>query len=99
MRRLVREACDQVVRIPMKGKVSSLNAAAAGTLLLYEAQRQRIRDVAPSSRRPLEARPPTPERAGDGEPDESDDQFAPNNMPELSSDEAQSAPPEELDEG
>jgi TrmH family RNA methyltransferase len=36
-----REACDEVVRIPIGGAASSLNAASAGTLVLYEAARQR----------------------------------------------------------
>lgn len=36
-----REACDQVIRIPMTGSASSLNAAGAATVLLYEAHRQR----------------------------------------------------------
>ena len=36
-----REACDAVVRIPMAGAASSLNAAAAATVMLYEAARQR----------------------------------------------------------
>ena len=39
--RLVRENCDFLVSIPMKGKVSSLNASAAAALLIYEALRQR----------------------------------------------------------
>ncbi|MHB8630772.1 MAG: 23S rRNA (guanosine(2251)-2'-O)-methyltransferase RlmB [Candidatus Limnocylindria bacterium] len=47
IRRLVLEGCDQVVRIPMEGRITSLNAAAAGTVVLYEALRQRRRDVAP----------------------------------------------------
>jgi 23S rRNA (guanosine2251-2'-O)-methyltransferase len=51
IRRLVLEGCDQVVRIPMEGQVSSLNAAAAGTVLLYEALRQRRRDVPPAQTR------------------------------------------------
>ncbi len=34
-------ACDEVVRIPIGGAASSLNAAAAATVLLYEAARQR----------------------------------------------------------
>ena len=51
IRRLVLEGCDQVVRIPMEGSVSSLNAAAAGTVLLYEALRQRRRNVPPSDTR------------------------------------------------
>jgi len=33
--------CDTVVRIPMRGRVSSLNAAVAGSILLYEASSQR----------------------------------------------------------
>lgn len=58
IRRLVLEGCDQVVRIPMEGRIASLNAAAAGTVVLYEALRQRRRDVAPPSTqtpRPLPA--------------------------------------------
>lgn len=39
--RLVKEKCDFLVRIPMKGQVSSLNAAVAGSLLMYEVARQR----------------------------------------------------------
>jgi TrmH family RNA methyltransferase len=34
-------ACDDVVRIPIGGAASSLNAAAAATVLLYESVRQR----------------------------------------------------------
>ncbi|TDE10418.1 TrmH family RNA methyltransferase [Jiangella asiatica] len=41
MSRAWHEACDVVVRIPMGGSASSLNAAAAGTVVLYEASRQR----------------------------------------------------------
>ena len=37
----VRRRCDTVVRIPMRGRVSSLNAAVAGSILLYEASSQR----------------------------------------------------------
>jgi len=36
-----REACDEIVRIPIGGAASSLNAASAGALVLYEAARQR----------------------------------------------------------
>lgn len=39
--RLTKEACDFLVRIPMRGKISSLNASVACSLLLYEAFRQR----------------------------------------------------------
>ena len=43
IRRLVREHCDRLVRIPMYGKLGSLNASVAGALVLYEAARQRHR--------------------------------------------------------
>ncbi|HEY7349326.1 MAG TPA: 23S rRNA (guanosine(2251)-2'-O)-methyltransferase RlmB [Ktedonobacterales bacterium] len=39
--RLLREHCDFLVRLPMRGKVNSLNAAVAGSIVLYEAWRQR----------------------------------------------------------
>ncbi len=41
MRRLVRERCDFVVRLPMAGHVTSLNAAVAGSIVLYHAWRSR----------------------------------------------------------
>jgi len=41
VRPLVRRTCDRVARIPMKGKVGSLNASASAAIALYEAQRQR----------------------------------------------------------
>ena len=41
MSRLVAESCDVLVSIPMKGNISSLNASAAASILLYEAVRQR----------------------------------------------------------
>jgi 23S rRNA (guanosine2251-2'-O)-methyltransferase len=43
IRRLVREHCDRLVRIPMYGRVGSLNASVAGALVMYEAARQRHR--------------------------------------------------------
>jgi 23S rRNA (guanosine2251-2'-O)-methyltransferase len=39
--RLVAEHCDHRIKIPMRGKVASLNAAAAVAVVLYEAVRQR----------------------------------------------------------
>jgi len=40
--RLVREHCDQLIRLPMYGYINSLNAAVAGSIALYEALRQRV---------------------------------------------------------
>ena len=39
---LVRKNCDQLVHIPMSGRITSLNASAAASILLYEAVRQRL---------------------------------------------------------
>jgi 23S rRNA (guanosine2251-2'-O)-methyltransferase len=41
LRRLVRETCDRVVAIPMRGGVSSLNVSVAAGIVLFEANRQR----------------------------------------------------------
>jgi 23S rRNA (guanosine2251-2'-O)-methyltransferase len=41
LRELTRKRCDVLVSLPMLGHVSSLNAAVAGALLVYEASRQR----------------------------------------------------------
>lgn len=38
LRRLVRETCDLLVRLPMRGQVASLNAAVAGSIALYLAR-------------------------------------------------------------
>jgi len=40
--RLVREKCDFVVSIPMKGKVNSLNASNAAAIIMYEVVKQRL---------------------------------------------------------
>ena len=47
----VRRRCDLVVRIPMKGRVGSLNAAVAGSILLYEVlvQREAAKPAGPGS--------------------------------------------------
>ena len=42
MSQLVRKNCDMLVHIPMKGRISSLNASVAASVLLYEAVRQRL---------------------------------------------------------
>ncbi|CAM5591746.1 23S rRNA (guanosine-2'-O-)-methyltransferase RlmB OS=Stutzerimonas stutzeri OX=316 GN=rlmB PE=3 SV=1 [Stutzerimonas stutzeri] len=41
MRRLTREHCDYLVRLPMAGSVSSLNVSVATGVCLFEALRQR----------------------------------------------------------
>ncbi len=42
LRRLVAERCDFLAQLPMRGQVTSLNAAVAGSVVLYEALRQRV---------------------------------------------------------
>ncbi len=79
IRRLVLEGCDQVVRIPMEGQVRSLNAAAAGTVLLYEALRQRRRNAPPAQTRTPRAVPVADDRdnpVAEPPPDEGDDAAA-----------------------
>jgi 23S rRNA (guanosine2251-2'-O)-methyltransferase len=39
--RLVRERCSEVVRLPMRGRINSLNASVATGIVLYEVLRQR----------------------------------------------------------
>jgi 23S rRNA (guanosine2251-2'-O)-methyltransferase len=41
MRQLTRKTCDELVRLPMKGAVESLNVSVASGICLYEALRQR----------------------------------------------------------
>jgi len=43
MGRLVRESCDFVLSLPMKGRLNSLNASAAAAVTMYEILRQRSR--------------------------------------------------------
>lgn len=43
LRRLVRERCDGLACIPMRGRVGSLNVSAAAAVVMYEADRQRSR--------------------------------------------------------
>ena len=42
MSRLVKENCDFLVKIPMKGKVTSLNASVSAGIIMYEVVKQRI---------------------------------------------------------
>lgn len=51
---LVRKKCDYLARIPMRGKISSLNTSVAAALVMYEACRQRSRERSSA--------PPTPSR-------------------------------------
>lgn len=41
--RLVKEKCDFIVKIPMLGEISSLNASVAGALMIYEVVRNRLK--------------------------------------------------------
>jgi 23S rRNA (guanosine2251-2'-O)-methyltransferase len=61
LRRLVKENCDELVKIPMAGKMSSLNASVASALMLFEVTRQRNWNVstpfAPSASTPAPSAP------------------------------------------
>jgi len=46
---LVRKTCDHLLRIPMAGRVASLNVSAAGAVVLFEAARQRRKKTQESS--------------------------------------------------
>jgi 23S rRNA (guanosine2251-2'-O)-methyltransferase len=46
---LVKRTCDHLLRIPMAGKVSSLNVSVAGAVVMYEAMRQRRQPAVPKS--------------------------------------------------
>lgn len=47
LRRLVRETCDILLKLPMRGQVGSLNAATAGAIALYAAWQAREFEGAP----------------------------------------------------
>ncbi|MBI4218519.1 MAG: RNA methyltransferase, partial [Chloroflexi bacterium] len=55
--RLVRERCDFLVRLPLQGKIESLNASAAAAIILYEVVRQRgvtaVADLTPPASPPV----------------------------------------------
>ena len=42
MSRLTKEACDFIVSMPMVGRINSLNASVAGSIIMYESMRQRL---------------------------------------------------------
>jgi 23S rRNA (guanosine2251-2'-O)-methyltransferase len=60
---LVRRTCDHLLRIPMAGKVASLNVSAAGAAVLFEAYRQRRQRTQPAA---AEKRAATKPRRGLG---------------------------------
>lgn len=43
MSRLVKENCDFLVKIPMRGKITSLNASVSAGIVMYEAVEQRLK--------------------------------------------------------
>lgn len=45
MSRLVKENCDFLVKIPMKGKITSLNASVSAGIVMYEVVKQRINNI------------------------------------------------------
>jgi len=49
--RLVRETCDEIVSLPMYGKMTSLNASVAGSLIMYEVRRQRNQGLSDITRK------------------------------------------------
>ena len=53
LRRLVKENCDETVRIPMAGQMSSLNASVAAALVLFEVTRQRKWGMGPPKKPPV----------------------------------------------
>ena len=60
----VRRRCDLMVRIPMRGAIGSLNAAVAGSVLLFEALGQRDPEARPARPPETAAGPaPTPKRS------------------------------------
>ena len=63
--RLIRQRCDARLRLPMQGRVESLNASAAAAILLYEVVRQRqINLASPAERRARLTSPPPPSGGG-----------------------------------
>ena len=50
MSRLTKEACDFIVSMPMVGRINSLNASVAGSILMYESMRQRLAKTAQGSK-------------------------------------------------
>lgn len=79
----VRRRCDLLVRIPMRGRVASLNAAVAGSILVFEAAARRVPpgratgdEVHPGGPQP--DAPPAPPAAGSDEPPMADPALGPS---------------------
>ena len=45
MNKLVKENCDFLIKIPMKGKITSLNASVSAGIVMYEAVKQRMNNL------------------------------------------------------
>jgi hypothetical protein len=84
----------------MEGMVSSLNAAAAGTVMLYEALRQRRRDVAPAqTRTPRPEQPAETQNGGwENEPQQMPEDRGEEERPEQNGSEPAEAPQGGMDE-
>jgi 23S rRNA (guanosine2251-2'-O)-methyltransferase len=79
----VRRRCDTVVRIPMRGRVTSLNASVAGSILLYEASSQRGGEEALIAPAPDRARAVGPEPRAESEPGQDSGSGVASEVPEL----------------
>lgn len=75
----IRRRCDQFVRIPMRGSIGSLNAAVAGSILLFETLGQRDPGAKPAPGEGIAVRTPR----GRGEPDRLEAAFEPEDAPSL----------------
>jgi 23S rRNA (guanosine2251-2'-O)-methyltransferase len=59
---LVWRTCDHLLRIPMAGRVGSLNVSAAGAVVLFEAARQRRSGAAAGANRPAKPQKVQPQK-------------------------------------
>jgi 23S rRNA (guanosine2251-2'-O)-methyltransferase len=76
----IRRRCDLLIRIPMRGRIESLNAAVAGSVLVFEAAAQRGLPERPGGPARTRAAQSAPEHAAEPEPAEA--QPAPEPAPE-----------------
>jgi 23S rRNA (guanosine2251-2'-O)-methyltransferase len=90
----VRRRCDFVVRIPMRGAIGSLNAAVAGSIMLFEAVAQRDPDGKAAEARPARTVEPAERTAEMGETTETAETAETAEPPVAAADE-----PAVLDEG